>query len=93
MPRAQINLTPETYAAIAELAKQIGYIQKGGPRTGEGSPVKMLEGLVEADKAAPKDERILFRKIFRAYLNHGISGDTRANTSAEKTPPDQDAEK
>lgn len=49
MTRAQINLTPDTYAKVAEIAKALGYIQKGGPRSGEGSPVKMLEAVARGE--------------------------------------------
>lgn len=49
MTRAQINLTPETYAKIAAVAKDLGYTQKGGPRSGEGSPVKLLEAIARGD--------------------------------------------
>jgi hypothetical protein len=89
----QIRLEPKMAAALRKIAKSFGFNQKQGPTTGQGSIVQFLEALVAADKAAPKDERILFQKILRAYLNHGILGDTRADTSADFQPPDQDAEK
>jgi hypothetical protein len=66
--RAQINTDPETYAALARLAAELGYTQVSGPRVGEGSPVKFLAALMEADRLAPEDERALFRKMLRGYL-------------------------
>lgn len=45
MKRSQINLKPDVYAAIAKIAATLGYVQRGGPRAGEGSPVKLLEAL------------------------------------------------
>lgn len=49
MKRSQINLDPATYAKIAQVAAGLGFTQKGGPRSGEGSPVKMLEALARGE--------------------------------------------
>lgn len=56
MPRSQINIDPEIYAKIAEIAKALGYVQKGGPRSGEGSPVKMLEAIARGELIVEKDK-------------------------------------
>lgn len=80
----QVRLEPKTATALRKLAKSLGFTQRQGPTTGQGSIVQFLEALVEADKAAPKDERILFQKILQAYFEHGISGDTGADSGAEK---------
>lgn len=56
--KKQINTDPTTYAALVALAAGLGYLQQGGPRSGEGSPVKLLEaiargGEVVLHKVAP----------------------------------------
>lgn len=47
--RKQINTDAETYAMLAAFARELGYLQHGGPRSGEGSPVKLLEAIARGD--------------------------------------------
>lgn len=57
MVRAQINLDPETYTKIAALAARLGYVQKGGPRSGQGSPVKLLGAVARGEVAVSGQEK------------------------------------
>lgn len=50
MPRIQINLNDAVaYGELQRMAYELGYIQRGGPRSGDGSVVKMLQAVARGE--------------------------------------------